>query len=127
MKLKEAPITPTIPAADMERAKRFYREKLDLEPAQDSPEGSYYELADGTGFLLYPSENAGKAPTTYAGWNVDDVEAMVRELKAKGVQFENYDYPDLKTEEGIATMPDGSQAAWFKDSEGNILAIAHMP
>jgi catechol 2,3-dioxygenase-like lactoylglutathione lyase family enzyme len=115
----------TLPASDMERAKRFYTEKLGLEPTQEMGGGVAFECAEGTGIFVFPSPNAGKCPTTYAGWEVDDVEAVVAELKGKGVVFEEYDTPEYKTVDGIATIGPG-KAAWFKDSEGNILALSEM-
>ncbi|MBI2008965.1 VOC family protein [Candidatus Saccharibacteria bacterium] len=115
---------PTLPAADMERAKKYYREKLGFTPVKEMPEGVFYE-SGATSFMLFPSPNAGKCPTTYAGWEVNGIEATVADLKAKGVVFEEYDTPSYMTVNGIATM--GSvKAAWFKDSEGNILAISQM-
>lgn len=124
MTLKDAKIWPTLPAADMDRAKAFYKDKLGVEPADETPGGAEYHLGGDTGFFLFPSKNAGKCPTTYAGWNVDDIEATVKELQSSGVVFEEYDTPAYKTVNGVASMPDGSKAAWFKDSEGNILGLA---
>lgn len=126
MTLANAKIIPTLPAADMARAKKYYQDKLGLSPVSETSGGALYECGGGTGFFLFPSANAGKCPTTYAGWEVDDVEATVKELKSKGVVFEEYDTPAYKTVDGIATLPDGTKAAWFKDSEGNILAISKM-
>lgn len=118
-------IRPTLPAADMERAKKFYKDKLGFTPSGENPGGVVYDCANGTGFLLYPSPNAGKCPTTYAAWETDDLEAEVKELKSKEVVFEEYDMPGLKTVDSIAQLgPD--KAAWFKDSEGNILGIFQM-
>ena len=123
--LSEARIGPTLPAADMERAKRFYTEKLGLKEIGEMGGGVAFECGGGTGLFVFPSPNAGRCPTTYAGWEVDDVEAVVRELKDRGVTFEEYDTPEYKTVDGIATMAEG-KGAWFKDSEGNILALSQM-
>ena len=112
----------TIPAADLERASRWYEEKLGLHPVKREEMGLVYELGHGTGFLLYPTSNAGKAPNTLATFSSTDVRSDVAALKARGVVFEDYDFPGLKTEGGIARLGDRT-AAWFKDSEGNILAI----
>jgi hypothetical protein len=76
----------------------------------------------GIQFLVFPSGGVASGSHTQIGWNVSDFEAEVRALKARGVVFEEYDYPTLKTVGGIATTPDG-KAAWFKDSEGNLLGI----
>lgn len=116
----------TIPASDIARAKRWYQEKLGLKPSQETPAGAMYKLAGGTGFLLYPTVSAGKAPNTLMGFESKDVEADVAALKKKGVKFEEYDMPGLKTVNSIA-MLGTLKGAWFKDSEGNILSIANPP
>ena len=121
--LHDAMCIATIPASDIDRARRWYSEKLGLEPAQDGDEGLTYETGKGTGFLLYPSQFAGTNQATAMGWSVTDFDAEVAEMRGRGVTFEDYDFPEFKTENGIMTMPNGMQAAWFKDSEGNILAI----
>ncbi|HTJ58614.1 MAG TPA: VOC family protein [Devosiaceae bacterium] len=113
----------TIPAADLERARTWYEEKLGLKPAREQEEeGLIYELADGSAFLLYSTTNAGQAPNTLATFDSNDVPSDVAALKQRGVKFEDYDLPGLKTENSIASIG-GLKAAWFKDSEGNILAI----
>ncbi|HEY5806075.1 MAG TPA: VOC family protein [Candidatus Saccharimonadales bacterium] len=112
-----------IPVSDLQRARTFYSEKLGLEPKKEMPGGLIYETGDSTEFLMYETENAGTAKNTAMGWECDDVESEVEELRGRGVVFEEYDMPGIKTENGIATT-DGQQAAWFKDSEGNILAIS---
>jgi predicted enzyme related to lactoylglutathione lyase len=114
---------PTIPASDIGRARRFYSEKLGLEPARDGEDGLVYETGKGTGFLLYESQFAGTNQATAMGWQVTDFDAAVEELRSRGVTFEDYDFPGFKTENGIMTMPNGMRGAWFKDSEGNILAV----
>ena len=117
-------VSATIPVADLARAVRWYRDKLGLEPTgQDPNMGATYRLPDGTGFELYPTPtNAGKAPNTLMGFHVTDVAAEVAALRKSGVVFENYDVPGLKTVDGIATMGN-SHGAWFKDADGNILAL----
>ena len=116
----------TIPATDIKRAKRWYEEKLGLKPSSESDMGAQYVLGNGTGFLLYPTQFAGKAPNTLLGFESTDVETDVAALKKKGVKFEEYDMPGLKTVNSIATMG-GGKGAWFKDSEGNILSISELP
>jgi catechol 2,3-dioxygenase-like lactoylglutathione lyase family enzyme len=116
----------TIPATDLERAKRWYADKLGLTPSREDAVGAMYALAGGTGFLLYPTQFAGKAPNTLMGFISDDVEGDVAALKKRGVKFEEYDMPGLKTVNSIATL--GTvKGAWFKDSEGNILSIGDEP
>lgn len=116
----------TIPVTDMDRAKRWYDEKLGLKPTRENEAGNLYETGGGTGFFLYPTSNAGKAPNTLMSFEANDIVADVRALKQRGVVFEEYDMPGLKTVDSIATV--GSlRGAWFKDSEGNILAIGEEP
>lgn len=116
----------TIPASDLVRAKGWYKDKLGLVPTTEDPLGVMYRLGDGTAFMLYPTPNAGKAPNTLMSFASADVASDVRELRGKGVVFEEYDMPGLKTVDGIAEMG-RYHAAWFKDSEGNILAIGDEP
>src|SRR5579859_8037670 len=122
--LANLPIHPTIPAHDLTRAKQFYAQKLGLTPSQETPGGLIYECQNAW-FLLYPSQGAGTAEHTLMGWTVKDIEAEVAELKASGVVFEEYDLPGLKTIGSIAnTGP--TRAAWFKDSEGNLLGLVQL-
>lgn len=114
---------PTLPAKDIERAKSWYADKLGLKPQYESPGGSYYQLEDGTEFLLYPSEFAGTNKATAASFEVEDVPAAVKELKGNGVEFQEYDFPGLKTVDGVAEIEGIGKAAWFTDSEGNIVAL----
>jgi catechol 2,3-dioxygenase-like lactoylglutathione lyase family enzyme len=115
----------TIPAKDVDGTRKFYEDTLGLEIMIDDPGGIVYRSGDS--FLtLYPTEFAGTAQHTLGGFVVRDVDASVEELRGKGVTFEEYDMPGLKTENGIADIG-GMKAAWFKDPEGNILSIAEMP
>jgi len=117
-------VAATIPVADLDRAVGWYKDKLGLQPTMKHPDmGATYKLADGTGFMLYPTPtNAGKAPNTLMGFEVEDVIAEVAKLRKAGVVFENYDMPGLKTVEGVATFGD-MHASWFKDVDGNIIAV----
>ncbi|WP_427135588.1 VOC family protein [Pseudarthrobacter sp. S9] len=122
--LKDQQVGAVLPALDIARARDFYRDKLGLEPENpDADDNLQYRCGDGTGFFLYQTANAGTAKNTQIGWMVSDLAAAVAELRASGVVFEDYDFPGLKTEDGIATFPDGNAAAWFLDSEGNILSL----
>jgi predicted enzyme related to lactoylglutathione lyase len=120
--LKNAPIVPYIPARDVARARKFYEEKVGLVPREEVAGGVVYECGNRSWIFLYPSAGAGTSKASQAFWQVDDAEAEVAELRARGVVFEEYDMPGIKTVNGIATAG-GSKAAWFKDSEGNILAV----
>jgi catechol 2,3-dioxygenase-like lactoylglutathione lyase family enzyme len=121
--LKDAPVGPTIPAKDIERAKAFYRDTLELPILEERPDGITFTCGSGTAVFLYPTEFAGTAKNTLAGFRVADVEQEVKELKAKGVTFEEYDSGPIKTTDSIATFGD-IKGAWFRDSEGNILAVS---
>ena len=115
-------VIATLPAADIERAKKFYADKLGLQPAETSSMGDLYYKCNGSMFTLYPSQYAGTAKNTAVGFETDDLERDMRELRSKGVVFEEYDMGELKTVNGVATSPD-EKGAWFKDSEGNIIAV----
>jgi catechol 2,3-dioxygenase-like lactoylglutathione lyase family enzyme len=120
--LQESPMYAYIPAKDVARARDFYERKLGFTPKDEVAGGVAYEFGEHTACFLYPTPNAGTSKASQAFWWVDDVEREVAELRARGVKFEEYDMPGLKTENGIATAG-GAKAAWFKDSEGNILAL----
>ena len=121
--LQESAFYAYIPARDVARARRFYEEKLGLKPKSEQNGGVVYEFAKGTACFLYPTPHAGTSEASQAFWSVKDVDREIAELKARGVVFE--DYPEMKGERSPAgaLVAGGAKAAWFKDSEGNILAI----
>ncbi|MET4589723.1 VOC family protein [Arthrobacter sp. 754] len=121
--LKDSALMAVLPAKDINRAKDFYRDKLGLEPSESMEDGLLYRGSDGTGFLIYETENAGTAKNTQMGWLTDNLEREMEELRAKGVTFEEYDLPGLKTENGVVDNTWG-KGAWFLDSEGNILSLS---
>ena len=123
--LQKSPMYAYIPAKEVDRARKFYEDKLGFKPKQESAGGVVYEFDKGTGCFLYPTPNAGTSRASQAFWQVDDIEREVTELKARGVKFEDYDTPDMKGDNGIYTGG-GARAAWFKDSEGNILAVIQI-
>jgi catechol 2,3-dioxygenase-like lactoylglutathione lyase family enzyme len=123
--LERALVETTIPAQDLERARAFYAEKLGLTPTSKGPIGLRFRLADGTRFRLFRSGGKASGAHTQMAIMVDDLWAAVSELRARGVQFEEYDTPGLKTTDGIADLG-YAKAAWFKDSEGNMLGIAQQ-
>jgi catechol 2,3-dioxygenase-like lactoylglutathione lyase family enzyme len=120
--LQDFPMYAYIPAKDVDRARQFYERKLGFRPKEEIAGGVVYEFGDNTACFLYPTPNAGTSQASQAFWQVEDVEREVAELKARGVQFEDYDLPGEKSPSGVLTAG-GAKAAWFKDSEGNILAI----
>jgi predicted enzyme related to lactoylglutathione lyase len=122
--LNDSRVEANIPAGDLDRARDFYADKLGLTPRKEfGGEALAYETAGGTTFNVYKTAYAGQAGHTIAQWHVADVEAEVRDLKAKGVAFEVYDMPDVDWDGEIATIPGLGRAAWFRDSEGNIMCI----
>ena len=121
--LQNSPLYAYIPAKDGSRARKFYEEKLGFKAARAAVAGGVvYEFGKGTACFLYPTPNAGTSRASQAFWQVDDIEREVAELKKRGVKFEDYDMPDMKKEGSIFTGG-GARAAWFKDTEGNILAV----
>lgn len=120
--LKTAPIRAYIPASDVSRAREFYERTVGLTPKEEYAGGVIYECG-GAEVFLYPTRNAGTSRASQAFWQVEDVEAEVAELKARGVTFEEYDVPGVTMRNSIAEGG-GARTAWFKDTEGNILAIS---
>ncbi len=120
--LSNLEIYAVIPASDLGRAREFYEDKLGLKPDEERDEGVLYKV-NNSKFLLYETSFAGTAQNTAATWVTSDLDADMVELRSRGVVFEDYDLPGLKTENGVATS-EGGRAAWFKDSEGNILALS---
>jgi catechol 2,3-dioxygenase-like lactoylglutathione lyase family enzyme len=129
MMLADSQVATRLPAKDLARARRFYSEKLGLEPVEERPGGLRYRCG-GTDFALFESAGAASGTHTQMGWEVADIEAIVAALKARGVVFEEYDLPGLETVNGIAEIEGnyaskgiGERGAWFRDSEGNLLGI----
>jgi catechol-2,3-dioxygenase len=121
--LKDRAVAAVLPAKDIARARDFYQNVLGLDaPEVMDDENLIYRCGNGTTFMLYQTNNAGTAKNTQMGWDTDNIEAEMEELRGRGVTFEEYDFPGLKTENGIATNAVG-KAAWFLDTEGNILNI----
>jgi len=120
--LQQFPMYAYIPAKDVTRARRFYEDKVGLKPKQEIAGGVLYEFGSNTACFLYPTPNAGTSQASQAFWSVANVEREVAELKARGVVFEHYDVPGGEAQGDIVTAG-GAKAAWFKDSEGNIMAI----
>src|SRR5450432_980365 len=119
MMVANAKIRAVLAAQDLGRARDWYAEKLELNPVSEEAQGLLYDVG-GTEFFLYQTSSAGTAQNTVAEFAVADFEGTMADLRKHGVVFEEYDYPDFKTVNGVVTL-DGVAAAWFKDSEGNIL------
>jgi catechol 2,3-dioxygenase-like lactoylglutathione lyase family enzyme len=130
MVLNNGSVATRLPAQDLDRARRFYADTLGLQPVDERPGGLLYRCGTGE-FAVF--ESAGTSPGTFTqmAWEVDDIEATVAELTQRGVVFEEVDLPDLTTVGGIAEVTGnypskgarGERAAWFRDSEGNLLGI----
>ena len=120
--LRNAPIRAYIPVSNVSRARKFYEDIVGLLPREEYAGGVIYECG-GTEVFMYPTPNAGTSKASQAYWQVDDVEADVADLKARGVKFEEYDMPGVAMKNSIATGG-GAKTAWFKDTEGNILAVS---
>jgi hypothetical protein len=116
---------PTIPAIGLERAGTWYADKLGLTPVAEPAGALLYRSDVDHGFLLFSSSTAGNSAHQVAAWLVDDLEAEVREMRSRGVEFLEYDGPDLRTVGGVATTPVG-KGAWFRDSEGNVLTLMQL-
>ncbi|MFD7447102.1 VOC family protein [Streptomyces sp. NPDC059909] len=128
--LDSARVATRLPAQDLDRARRFYREKLGLEPIDERPGGLLYRCG-GSDFALFASAGTSPGTFTQMALEVDDIEAVTEELRRRGVVFEEVDLPGLKTVDGIAEIEGnypskgarGERGAWFRDSEGNMLGI----
>ena len=120
--LGKADATPMIAVKDIDRAKQFYSGKLGLKPVQEMG-GDFFMLKSGdTTLNVYRSEFAGTNKATALTFDVDDIDAEVRELKDKGITFEHYDVQGLKPD-GDIYSGEGMKTAWFKDPDGNILSL----
>jgi catechol 2,3-dioxygenase-like lactoylglutathione lyase family enzyme len=129
--LQHSKVATRLPAQDLERARAFYAEKLGLEPIEERPGGLKYKCGNGY-FALFESTGAPSGEHTQMAWEVDDLDAVMAELRRRGVVFEDVDLPGLRTVDGIAEVVGnypsaggvGERAAWFRDSEGNLLGIS---
>jgi catechol 2,3-dioxygenase-like lactoylglutathione lyase family enzyme len=120
-----ATVHGTIAVSDLDRARKFYEGMLGFQVKDERSDGVRYEDAAGHDFLIYPSEFAGTDKSTHISFEVSDVEKAAAELRERGVVFEEYDLPGIKTVNGIAEIQ-GVKGGWFKDPDGNILALAEL-
>lgn len=118
-------VAPTLPVVEMKRAREFYENTLGLKVIGSETGGLFFDCGNGTMLYLY-QRGQTKADHTVAGFIVSDIEAEVQALKKLGVVFEEYDLPEMKSVHGIVTKSGGEKTAWFKDTEGNILALHQM-
>jgi catechol 2,3-dioxygenase-like lactoylglutathione lyase family enzyme len=125
MGLSDHRVEAVIAASDLDAAKRFYEDQLGLAAGEADEQGVRYPCANGSGIFVYLSpENAGRSPATLAGWVVDDLDRTIDELAARGVAFEQYDQPGIKTDERGVFDSGSFRAVWIKDPDGNTLAIS---
>jgi len=123
--LERFPISARAAAIDLDRARRWYEEKLGLVPEREDPGGVWYRFGGDTWLYLYGTPSAGTAKNTVAGWTVSDIEAVMADLRGRGVVFEDYDFGEVGTVDGLANFGIG-RAAWFKDSEGNTFELSEV-
>lgn len=116
-------IYTVLPVADLNRARSFYSDKLGLEPTMEKPGMLAYSGPSGYIFQLYESPTVGTAQNTQMGWSTSELDSDVEELRGRGIVFEEYDLPGLKTENGIGSVGT-ERSAWFKDTEGNTICIS---
>ena len=119
--LEHSKFFSTVAVNNVEQAKTFYGDKLGLTQVAENPRGVTYETGGGNLFV-YHSPNAGSSQASVATWELDEIDELVKDLKAKGVVFETYSMPDASWENDIATMGE-VKVAWFKDPDGNLFSI----
>jgi catechol 2,3-dioxygenase-like lactoylglutathione lyase family enzyme len=121
--ITDAPIHPSLAVSDLAHSRTWYADKLGWEPTIEAPGTLVYVLPSGSAFTLYESEFAGTAKNTVMNWVVADLPTEVKQLRDRGVTFEDYDIGEIKTVDGIMTDPTGFMNAWFKDPDGNIVGL----
>jgi catechol 2,3-dioxygenase-like lactoylglutathione lyase family enzyme len=127
VRLSDCSVEALLAVSDLDRAKRFYEQQLGLVSGEEEQETVRYPCANGTGIVVYLSpENAGKSPATIAGWLVDDLDQTMDELASRGVVFEQYDQPGIKTDDRGVFDAGRFRAAWIKDPDGNTIALTEV-
>lgn len=122
--LADSKVWAVVAVSDLAKGKEFYGGVLGLKQIGENPGGVMYESGGGTLFV-YPAPSAGHNQSTSANWHVDDIAAVVEELKGKGVQFEHYEIPGATMEGDVHVVMENMKAAWFKDPDGNILGLSY--
>jgi catechol 2,3-dioxygenase-like lactoylglutathione lyase family enzyme len=123
MGLRDYRVDTAIAVSDLDRARRFYEDQLDLGQGEAEEGGVRYTCGDGTRVFVYASGHAGRSSATVAGWLVRDLDGLMAELGARGVVFEHYDQPGIKTDEHGVFDGGAVRAAWFSDPDGNTMAL----
>jgi catechol 2,3-dioxygenase-like lactoylglutathione lyase family enzyme len=119
--LGDARVAASIPVLDLERSKAFYRDVLGLRITEDTPFGAFFAAGDGTGLLIFPRADVAREHTM-AGFEVDDLETTMKALEERGVTFDEVDLPGIQQGGKVAQLGP-VRSAWFRDSEGNVLAV----
>lgn len=115
-----------LPVQDMDTARNFYENTLGLKISREDDGGLLFECGSGTHVLVYQSFGASDAAFTQVGWSCQNFDGEMADLRGRGITFEQYDLPGLKTDaDGVATM-EGERVAWFKDPAGNLLSISTL-
>jgi catechol 2,3-dioxygenase-like lactoylglutathione lyase family enzyme len=121
-------VAAMLPVKDLERAKQWYMDHLGVKPEYEDPNGVQFLTGEGTQFWVYPSQFAGTNQATAMGFLAKDLSAEMEALRSKGITFESYDIPGVKTDEhNVADFGEGDRGAWFKDPDGNIIALFESP
>lgn len=120
--ITQTQVTCMLPVRDLDRARRFYEDALGLQAVGSKPDGKFVFRCGGTELALFPKPEGTKAEHTALSFRVEDIAGAVRELSSRGVRFADYDLPGLKTEEHVCVLG-AEKAAWFEDTEGNILCL----
>ena len=120
--LSDAPVTTMLPVIDMARARDFYENRLGLKPGGLKPDGKFVYTVGGSVLALFPKPEGTKADHTAVSFQVPDIAKSIAALKDRGVVFEDYDFPTLKTVDHVCVLG-AEKAAWFKDTEGNFLCL----
>jgi catechol 2,3-dioxygenase-like lactoylglutathione lyase family enzyme len=123
--LQSFPIYAVAAASDLARAREWYEQKLGLTPDREDEGGVWFSFGGGTWLYLYGTPSAGTARNTIAGWQVTSIETVMAELRGRGVVFEDYDFGEVWTVDGLVDFGP-AKAAWFKDSEGNVLELSEV-
>jgi catechol 2,3-dioxygenase-like lactoylglutathione lyase family enzyme len=121
--ITDAPVHPSLSTKDLAKARAWYADKLHWEPTIEPPGVLVYELDGASAFTIYETPFAGTAKNTVMNWVVPNVRTEVTRLRERGVTFEEYDFGEFKTVDGVMDTPDGNANAWFKDPDGNIVGL----
>ncbi len=123
--LSDGQAAATLAVSDLDRARKYYSDTLGFTVQMESEGGLLLSAGQGTAIFVYPSQFAGTNKATAVSFNVEDFDGTIADLRERGVTFIDYDFPGLKTENGVAQTPEGP-GAWFSDPDGNLIAVTSM-